>query len=342
MTRCAASLPVLASIFVVLCARPARAQDPVCARVSTEAEAPVSALWPGLLATVREAFDSREDIDRCARVELRSRGGSIAVEAVLPDGRFASRSVTRAEDVVPTLEALLLLPRRDALPLPPPVDSGLGPASSTGTTSTVARPSPRTEDAPIDRTPAPSDHDAPLGLAPSRRLGIELSVATGARMGDGQTSLGLGAFSFLNLSGWLVGFEGRLDRYQRLGASNDWKGSPDGASAALELAVLGGRRVRLNSLAFDFLVGPAVALQGTFTSQTQTNTGTFTQSSSSTVPRFLLVSRLNFAASATLHAFVSIDGELGPPRAGGDDLPGAARLPVWTLGLALGATVGTR
>jgi hypothetical protein len=61
------------------------------------------------------------------------------------------------------------------------------------------------------------------------------------------------------------------------------------------------------------------------------------------VPRLLLGARVNFSALSTLHTFVGIDGELGPPRAGdGGDIPDAPRLPVWTLGLALGATVGTQ
>jgi hypothetical protein len=55
----------------------------------------------------------------------------------------------------------------------------------------------------------------------------------------------------------------------------------------------------------------------------------------------LLGARVNFGALSTLRAFVGVDGELGPSRAEPTDVPGAPRLPVWTLGLALGATVGT-
>jgi hypothetical protein len=343
MTRSAADLLVRGGIFAVLWAGPARAQGTECRQIAVEAEATVSAQWPGLLGTVQQVFSGREDIDRCARITLRSRDKSIGVEVVLPSGRFASRSVSLSEDVVPTLEALLLLPRGDAPPLPLPVDSGSGPASSPASPSASPRaPSATTEDVPIDPAPPPSDKDAAPVHPPYRHLGIELSVATGARIGDGQTSLGLGALSFLDLSGWLVGFEGRLDRYQRLGASSDWQGPPDGASMALELSVLGGRRVRVSHLAFDFLLGPVAAIQGTFTSQTQTEAGTVTRSSQSTVPRLLVVSRLNFAAPSTLHAFVSLDGEFGPSRGGGIDLQGAPLLPIWTFGLALGATVGTR
>jgi hypothetical protein len=66
-------------------------------------------------------------------------------------------------------------------------------------------------------------------------------------------------------------------------------------------------------------------------------------SSTSTVPRFVLGTRLNFGARSTVRAFVGIDGELGPARAGDSvDMPNASRLPIWTLGLALGATVGTQ
>ena len=155
----------------------------------------------------------------------------------------------------------------------------------------------------------------------STHLGIELSALAGARIGDGQTSVGLGAVSFLDVSGWLVGFEGRVDRYRRV--------PDDHSGGALELALLGGRRFRFQNLSLDVVVGPAAALQGTTTF-------------SSTVTRLLLASRLNFPAHSSWRTFVGLDGEVGPTRAGDADLPGAPRLPLWTLGLALGATVGTR
>jgi hypothetical protein len=348
MTRYAADLRVLAGILATLCARPARAEDPACSPIAVESEASVSAQWHGLAGTVREAFNAREDIDRCARVKLMWRAGSIAVQVALPDGRVALRTASRPEDVVPTLEALLLLPQRDA-PLPPlAIDAGGSPSSRpswpTGGPSAVEGASPLgAEDVPTNRAPTISDHFTPQSLRTPAHLQIELSVATGGRIGDGQMSLGLGALSFLDLSEWLVGFEGRLDRYQKVGGtpSTAVQGPPHG-SGALELAVLGGRRVRLKSLALDFLIGPAAAVQGTTTFQTQTAAGTITHSSSSTVPRLLVASRLNFGARSTLHTFVSLDGEFGPSRVGGDDLPFAPRLPVWTLGLALGATVGTQ
>jgi hypothetical protein len=180
------------------------------------------------------------------------------------------------------------------------------------------------------------DASGPASRHKLSRFGIELSVLTGARAGGGQSSVGLGALSFLDLSGWLVGFEGRADRYHATPTAGPW--------GALEVAVLGGRRFRFGDIALDLTSGLAAAMQGTATYVTQpANTGnTVSESSSSTVLRLLAGARLTFGAHSMLRAFVGLDGEVGPRGAGGADVPGAPRLPVATLGLALGATVGTR
>jgi len=174
----------------------------------------------------------------------------------------------------------------------------------------------------------------PASHAPSR-LRIELSVLTEARTGDGQRSVGLGALSLLDVSGWLVGFEGHADRDQ-------WIGGGD-AGAALALAALGGRRFRFQDLALDLVGGPAVALRGGGRDTTVTPAGSMSSASSpGTVPRGLVGAHLVFGARAPFRIFVGVDGEFGPANAPGDNSSEAFRLPVWTLGLALGATVGTR
>ena len=171
-------------------------------------------------------------------------------------------------------------------------------------------------------------------------LASSFPVITGARIGDGQASVGFGVLSFLDIADWLVGFEGRADRYQML--TGEFSGP------ALELAALVGRRFRFQTLALDLTAGPAAALQGTATYQTMTATKSYqtmsvTKSSSSVAPRLLLGARLTFNSLSTLRTFVGVDGELGPARAPGAevDVPDAPRLPLWTLGLALGASVGT-
>ena len=71
------------------------------------------ARWPGLLNHVREAFEARDDIDRCAprRADERKAPRS-PWRWSCPTAASATRPVSRREDVLPTLEALLLVPRR--------------------------------------------------------------------------------------------------------------------------------------------------------------------------------------------------------------------------------------
>jgi hypothetical protein len=261
-----------------------------------------------------------------------SERNAITVEVVLPDGRSATRSVVRPEDVVPTLEALLLVPQRSAQVETPGLEAPRAASS--------ANPFPSPQQASSAGTPdvafnAPPERDAlaPQSGRPPSRVRIELSAVTGARVGVGQASAGAGVLSFLDLSGWLVGFQGRADRYEAVG-SGDWSGW------ALEFAVLGGRRLRFHGVALDLTTGPGLIPQGTTTLARSTGHG-FTASTSSTVPRLLLGARVSFSPRSTVHTFVGIDGEVGPPRLG-DDLPGAPQLPIWTVGLALGATVGTQ
>ena len=60
------------------------------------------------------------------------------------------------------------------------------------------------------------------------------------------------------------------------------------------------------------------------------------------LPRLLVSSRLTFRAHAALRTFVQLDGEIGRPRSSANPVPDQADLPAWTVGLAIGATVGTR
>jgi hypothetical protein len=334
---------VLSGVLAALTVPPAYAQSASCSSLSIEAGPAVNSRWPDLLSDVRDALDARDDLDRCARIQLTLRDTAIAVEVRLPDGRAAERTVARREDIVPTLESLLLVPprtlelEREQLeterleptpPATPPAKQAPAPVNAAATSFPIAR---------LDRAAAVADR-GPLAAGPraGSQLRIDLSILSGARVGDGQSAMGLGVFSFVELSGWLIGVGGRADRYRSLT-------DPNSDSGALELALLGGRRFRSQSLALDLLGGLAAVLQGTDTFEKQTATSDFKATSSSTVPRLLLATRLNFNARSTLHPFVGLDGELGPTRANdGGAVPYVSRLPVWTVGLALGATVGTQ
>jgi hypothetical protein len=295
------------------------------------------ARWPSLLERIQDDFATRADLDTCARVELTADGNGIGVSVVLPDGRVASRSVTTSVDVVPTLEALLVVP-----------------------VHATPEPTPRVTPA-LPRVPArnPDLHGAGLtvertdaGVAPTarsesegpRRLGFELSVLTGARIGDGQFGIGGGVLSFLEVRGWLAGFEGRVDRYASIHG-----GDPE---TALALAVLGGRRFHFDGLALDLSAGPAMAMKGFALSETTTVRVETDEtrpappppppreSSRAPLPRLLLGARLGFSARSAFRTFVGIDGEVGLSRSDAATEE-SARLPLFAVGLALGATLGT-
>jgi hypothetical protein len=311
-------------LLAVLCARPVLAAD--CVPIRVEADPGVTDRWPELPGRVREALEGRDDIDGCGTVRLGATSGTVRVEVLLPDGRSASRSVSRSEDVIPTVEALLLLPHAAA------PSRSHDPAPPIERAGPVASPARTVRAEPV----LPASVVAATAIATVARtggLGFELSVVTGARTGGGQASVGVGVLSFLIVGRWLLGFQGRADGY--------WALSPGGVpGGVLELGLLGGRRFRSGNIGLDLLGGPAAAVQGTATFSAMGPDGqNYRASRSSTMPRLLAGARLNFGMGSVLRTFVGLDAGMGP--AGGRDVPGAPRLPPVSVGLTLGATVGT-
>ena len=251
---------------------------------------------------------------------------------------MATRGALRPEDVIPVLQALLLMPEPLLVPAVP--------THSRATDSTNPLSGTRIR-APERFT---TDSAGANGPSPARRaggLGVELSVIGGARFGDGQASYGLGAQSFLDISGWLVGFEGRADRYHQLSGAQ--------AQTALELGVVAGKRIRLGAVTLDVAAGPGFAIKGALASQTEVafvsdssdqppppppDARSSPEPSSGPVPRVLAGVHLGFSPRSVLRTFVGFDGTFGPARADGLG-PNSPSMPRWTLGLTLGATVGT-
>jgi hypothetical protein len=328
------SKSILAGLAGILVASSSSAAARTCASVVVEVDVVVRARWPELAEELREAFDRRGDVDSCARVQVTSVDGLIAVEVSLPDGRSASRPVKRREDLVPSVEALLLLPRvSDPESSSPPASSSI----------TVARAEPVVDvrNSAVPPTIQASRSPPSSGTLPSR-FRIELSIALGAHVGDGQKSAGIGAISLLDMAGWLVGFDGRADRY-------DGTVTAPARMDALEIGVLGGRRFRSHDLALDVVAGPALALRGgsgtavaPVSSGSMMNTIVQSTSSEALVPRFRVSGRLTFRARSMMRTFLGVDGEVGDvgPRSPGP-LNETQGLPAWTVGLAVGATVGT-
>jgi hypothetical protein len=300
--------------------------------LAVEADAPFLSQSPGLVERIRAELGARPDLDPCARVALRrEQEALIAVAVTLPDGRSASRHVTREEDIVPTLQALLLVPARPPAPALRPKPTPR-PAHAAQRRATAALPPPA-----LDRADA-TDARGP------REFGIELSAITGVRVGDGQFGAGAGVLSLLELHGWLLGFEGRADGYRPLSG-----GDPE---TALELALLAGRRFDLGSVALDLTAGPGVAMNGisvasSEVTRVEASDGVQTpppmlprapDRSAGPMPRVLLGARVGFSPRSMFRTFAGVDAEFGPAP-GADSRTGT--LPRFAFGLAVGATVGT-
>ena len=109
--------------------------------------------------------------------------------------------------------------------------------------------------------------------------------------------------------------------------------------------VLAGHRFGLGSRrTLDLTAGPALALHGTTVIVVQMTSSGVTMSQTTAalgVPRLVLGSRLTFGAQSLLRTFVEVDADIGPGPAT-PPRPDEGGLPAWTVGLALGAALGTR
>jgi hypothetical protein len=325
--RSAAGL--LAILVLVTGTRPrvARAAGPRCDGLIVQLDAEAEARWPELAVRIRGSFAGREDVDGCARVRLMAQGESAVLTVILPDGRSALRPVARLEDVIPMVEALLLVPAQPSSPVTETIAPG--PAMRRPAPTTTADATPPM----LSASPTTTPRAVPSGSAP-RPLRFELSLLTGGRLGGMQTSVGLGLLAQLCVHGWLFGFEARADRYQYR--------DRDAPLPALELVVLGGRRWRLGSASLDLAAGLAAVDQGTTTIEMPASNGqVMSYSSHSTVPRVRLGLRLGFRADASLRPFVGLEGEFGPARPPDGPFGDVPYLPRATVGLTVGATVGT-
>lgn len=328
----------LAAVLATLGPPQAAALERTCSAPTLEADPAVLTRFPELLERVRAEL-GRPDVDTCARVALRvDDPEAVHVSVTLPDGRIATRSAQRAEDILPVLQALLLVPA--ALPVleaPPPPKPVPAAALSSGVP-------------PASGLPTQRDRALPSRVEPTARsLGFELSLVGGPRMGEDQLAIGLGALSFLEVHGWLFGFQSRVDRHQTVLSDPEM---------GLELAALAGKRLHFRSFALDLNAGPAVAMKGLAFSSTETvrvNPDGLPPPSpppppsrfpedpgTGPVPRLLFGVRAGFTPRDVLRSFAGIEASLGPARAEENENPASARFPIFALGLVLGATVGTR
>ena len=199
------------------------------------------------------------------------------------------------------------------------------------------------------RSPATASPAADTPLPEPSGVGIEFSLITGARAGDGMVSAGLGALSLLDISSFVIALEGRVEGYSSTGGAAE-------LAPTLAVAVLGGYRLRFGTMALDLAAGPGLTMVTAQVTETASRVelepasgadSTFrteTRSSSvPVVPRLAIAAHYRFAMHSVLRTFVGVDGQVGPTgETGVPPQNGGSRLPMWAVGLVLGATVGTR
>ena len=262
-----------------------------------------------------------------------------------PSGGAAGRAPPLAlgvasEDVVPTLEALLLLPRERAraathaearrLQAPRRWRSTGRPPAQRAQTCIVACAGPM--------PPASEPERA------RRRQHRVLARRAGARIGDGQAGLGLGALTSRRRrgDGWSASRVRPIVTSRSTGARR-----PDGAEArgCWQAGVSG-----LGDTALDLTAGPAAGAARIRRRRHQSagRGCRRTAPPPTTPPRLTTISARGSACPAEPSArarsppFVGLDGEFALERPPSSTCaPDEPRLPPWTAGLVLGATVGT-
>src|SRR3954447_25751823 len=118
--RARAKFPAWCGILCALGPSPAAAAERACSAAVLVSDDELGKRWPDLARRVRSEVPSRNDIDACASITLTlAADTTIRVQVTLADGRAAARWGLRPEDVVPTLQALLLMPEHVLLSTPP-------------------------------------------------------------------------------------------------------------------------------------------------------------------------------------------------------------------------------
>jgi hypothetical protein len=336
MPRPFLGIPTLAGILAAVCPAPVRAAELGCVGLRLEVEPELERRFPDLADRVRQAFAARDDTDACPEVKLAFARQEIQLRVALADGRAAERTLARAEDVIPTLQALVIVPERSDAGVPErSFPDEPAPAAAPRSNEARAR-STRT----ARRTPAPDAAVADPGLMPApgesaepSTLRIELSAAVGAHSGEnGRSSLNFGVQSLLDIHRFLAGFQVRLDQYQ------------GGEGGAFELAALGGRRFELGVVGLDVLIGPSLAFPTSSSTDVAVREGAEVArlpppptDEGNAVFAFLGV-RSSFFPNSNLRPFVAGDAAL---RLDERASPDADLFPTWAVGVAIGATVGT-
>lgn len=296
------------SAAVLLCPGAAGAEDqvPSCGSPQVTVEGVLDERWIEPLTRLCERLANGADVDRSARLRVVTAGSDVIIEATLSDGRTTLRRVRSPDDLQLTVEALTTVPQ---------------------VIKPISLPA-----APVARDPARAPV-ATRSLSPvADHLTLEGGGAIFGRVELAPTYATLGAegYAGLRFARSYIGLTLRWDAAE----TPTGAGPPSFEMETFGAGVLFARRLPLSAeLALD--VGPtALLLLQTQSSQVDSTETVDTEADL----RLGLLTRAVVGQSAWRWTF-SVEAEVSPPRLRRhvDSVPGFPALPIWTLGLGLGA-----
>jgi len=195
--------------------------------------------WVRRIEEARARVRQAPDIDPCARLSFTAKDNEMIMRVVLADGRTAVRRILRPEDLLETVTAVLLLPRR---PQPPKQELESNSNIVMPTAVPVAGPE-------LTRDAKPELVSAHL----------ELGAGAAARISGGPAYAGAGASAFANvlLDPWLLGVFARWDAVE-----SPLSSPPSGFNMqTFALGVQMGFRKSLGGLSLDGMIGPEMLVE---------------------------------------------------------------------------------
>jgi hypothetical protein len=263
-----------------------------------------------------DALADEGGVDPSAVIDLHASAGGMRVEVTLAEGRRAEREVGTPDELVPTVEALVLLPE---VTRAAPAQAAAPPSPP----SAAAPPSPP----PAAETPPPPSAAVaePAPAATSLELGVAI---TGHWSGaPGYVSSGMFVYAGARVNGWLIGLGLRWDAFDV--ALHPTLSGLEGESAGASLLLA---RTLFERQAWAFELGAA----GQLLVATQELEAANERELGRSAAEFLLGlhGRLLLLPGA-VRPTILLDAALAPARLR-HGLTLYQKLPVWSIGVALG------
>lgn len=265
--------------------------------------------WAAAVTDTVLRLRGRDDLDRCARLELEFSGSAMVVHVLTIDGRAAARRVVAPSELAVTVQALVTLPpTRASAPVPP---------------SALESPEIVIDAAPRVQRHAPAHFE--LGLGASTRLAA-------APLYGG---LGVQGFAQIELQQWLVAISARWD------IVNDLLSSPSPTGFNMQTVAVGGfvgRRFETGGLNLDGQIGPAIVVENQEAEGSADGLG-----GNAVDVRADALVRLSRAGARQVRFFVSADIDVSPSRLRRSKQidRGLPSVPSWSAGAQLGILWGT-